>query len=102
MTRVDPSLHDRMRSDAQPDPAAGQMWRMELDRATALGVTLSADTGSVSIAPISENVDFAGPWTVVFDASPLGIPIAAWCDSIVDVPDLHAGTGFSGPSESTR
>jgi hypothetical protein len=70
-----------------PDLALGQLWRLQWDDAVVLGVLTRSDDYAVEVVPVTFDTWLAGPFTLVIDdGSPLGTPVAAWCDLAVWVP----------------
>ena len=73
-----------LRASEIPDPAPGQLWRLQWDDAAVLGVLTRSDDYAAEVVPVTFETWLAGPFTLVIDdGSPLGTPVAAWCDLAV-------------------
>lgn len=63
----------------RPDPAPGQVWRLEWDSTVVLGVLTRVTDRLVEVAPLGDDPEFGDPATIVLvDASPVGYPIGVW------------------------
>jgi hypothetical protein len=85
----DAALHAAalLRASEIPDPAPGQLWRLQWDDAAVLGILTRSDDYAVELVPVTFDTWLAGPFTLVIDdGSPFGTPVAAWCDLAVWVP----------------
>ncbi|GAB3220583.1 hypothetical protein [Mycolicibacterium hippocampi] len=89
-------------SNEIPDIDVGQIWRAEWESVTILGVTLSVEDGYTQFAPVTVDIDYADPYTVILsgEQSPLPVAVAVFASLATPVPvyvlEANLGTLSSG------
>lgn len=75
-------------SSEMPDIDVGQLWRAEWDSVTVLGITLSLEDGYTQFAPLTVDIDYADPYTVILSGeySPLPVAVAVFASLATPVP----------------
>ena len=89
-------------SDEIPEIDVGQIWRAEWESVTVLGVTLSIEDGYTQFAPVTVDIDYADPYTIILsgEQSPLPVAVAVFAGLATPVPvyvlEANLGTLSSG------
>jgi hypothetical protein len=88
------------------DPVAGQLWHLEWEGLSAVGLIVGADQELVTVVPAEDDTHLGDQWTVELERqeSPVGLSFALWTGLAAEVPmrSLNALLGMVPASPMTR
>lgn len=77
--QLPPGVKDLVRVDPNPDPRAGELWRVGRGVAMLAWVRKAFPDGMLDVIPVTMDAEMADQTSVLLnaDAAPLGVPLAA-------------------------
>jgi len=89
-------------SSADTVPSPGQLWRVRWEDTVELVMVLAATDTTVSVAPVTEDVDYADDDSVVLPAAacPLEVDMAAWLGLARELPNRVLDRTFGAASQA--